>query len=194
MNRINLSLKRVYQRRMKTSSLMVARSAQFTLVNEHLERTRKQRLSFVFSIVPLGALALLLAGCNSNVHYQGKKVEEDDLSKIKQGMHNKQDVARILGSPSTMSAFGDNTWYFISKTTESTAFLNPNIKEQQVVAVNFDTAGVVQQVAEHDITDGKQVDYVERVTETTGQKRSFMQQVFGNFGRMVRKDDPRGPK
>ena len=144
--------------------------------------------------IPATALVLLLAGCSSNTHYQGKKLDPDDLTQIKQGIHNRQDVARILGSPSTMSAFNDNTWYFISKTTETVAFLNPDVKEQQVVAIIFDDAGVVKEIAERDIKDGKEVDYVERVTETTGQKRSFLQQVFGNFGRMIRKDDPRVPR
>ncbi len=35
---------------MKTSSLMVAKSAQFTWVNEHFEYPRKQRFSFFFSV------------------------------------------------------------------------------------------------------------------------------------------------
>ncbi|MEN8237145.1 MAG: outer membrane protein assembly factor BamE [Pseudomonadota bacterium] len=144
--------------------------------------------------IPITGLVLLLAGCSPNVHYQGKKVDPDDLDQIKQGVHNKHDVARILGSPSTMSTFDDRTWYFISKTTEAVAFLNPDVKEQQVIAVVFDDAGLVQEVVERDIEDGKKIQLVERVTETTGQKRSFLQQVFGNFGRIVRKDDPRGPK
>lgn len=154
-----------------------------------------KRADFSFKrTIPLTGLVLLLSGCVSNTHYQGKKVEPEDLTQIKKGMHNKQDIARILGSPSTMSAFNDKTWYFISKTTERVAFLDPSIKEQQVIAVNFDDAGLVQDVVERDIEDGQEIQLVERVTETSGQKKSFLQSVFGNFGRIVRKDDPRGPR
>ncbi len=149
---------------------------------------------FIRNSISVVTLTAFLSACSSNVHYQGKKVEEEDLSQLKTGLHNKQDVARILGSPSTTTGFSDDKWYYVSKTTEAVSFLKPDVKDQQVLALKFDQSGLLREIEEHDITAGKEVDYVERVTSTAGQQKSFFQQVFGNFGRMARQDNGKMPK
>lgn len=133
-------------------------------------------------------LILLLAGCSPTVHHQGKFVEEDTLREIVRGRHTREDVERILGSPSTVATFNDKTWYYISKTTEATSFFTPKVIDQKALAITFDDVGSVKDVRECKLSDAKNIEFVERVTPTTGHSMSFLQQMFGNFGRMNRQD------
>jgi outer membrane protein assembly factor BamE (lipoprotein component of BamABCDE complex) len=127
------------------------------------------------------------------VHHQGKHVDVDDLAKIKAGTHNKNDVLSIVGSPSVDGTFDRKKWVYISKVTETTAFLAPTTAEEEVVAIYFDDNGIVKEVAFHENEDSENIDFVERVTPTSGHSMTFLQQIFGNFGRMSRSDGGVGP-
>ena len=47
----------------------------------------------------------------------------------------------------------------------------------------FDEAGIVDSIGRLNKEDGKQIEYVNRETETAGQKISILQQLLGNVGR-----------
>ena len=130
----------------------------------------------------------LLGACQPSVHNQGKKVELEELEKIEEGKHTKHDVLQIIGSPSTVSSFADNKWYYVYKQTEAMAFLKPDTLEQEVVAIEFGPNEVITKITIMDEKEGKEVDYVERVTPTSGHSASFLNQVFGDFGRVAKKD------
>jgi len=132
--------------------------------------------------------ALALTGCSPKVHHQGKAIEQSELEQIKVNQHSKEDVARILGSPSMQSMFADDRWYYCSKTTETTAFMKPVASEQNVYVINFDKTGKVREIKHLDLDNSQQVSYVNRETPTTGQDTSMLQQLFGNFGRITRGD------
>ena len=140
------------------------------------------------------ALALVIVGCSPMVQHQGKNLDDDDLQQVKSGIHNKEDVMRILGSPSSIAAFDNNKWYYIYKKTEATAFFKPKIAEQKITEIDFTQAGLVAQVKYLDLSDAKDVAYVERITPTSGHSGSFLKQIFGNFGRVARQDGAKGPQ
>lgn len=132
--------------------------------------------------------ALALTGCSPKVHHQGKTIEQSELEQIKVGEHSKEDVARILGSPTMQSMFQDDRWYYYSKTTETTAFLKPVAAESNIFVVNFNKSGKVSEIRYLNLDNSQDVAYVNRETPTTGQDTSMLQQIFGNFGRITRSD------
>lgn len=136
----------------------------------------------------MSCLLLHMVGCSPVIHHQGKLTEEVSLKEIIRGRHTREDVERILGSPSTLATFNDKTWYYISKTTESEAFFTPDVIDQKTIAITFDDAGYVKEIGERKLADAQDVEFVERVTPTTGHSMTFLQQIFGNFGRMTRQD------
>lgn len=133
--------------------------------------------------------ALALSGCSPKIHHQGKAIEQSELDQIKVKQHSKEDVARILGSPTMQSMFQDDRWYYFSKTTETTAFLKPVASEQNIYVVNFDRSGKVSEIKHLNLENSQDVAYVGRETPTTGQDTSMLQQVFGNFGRIATRSD-----
>ncbi|MGE0724998.1 MAG: outer membrane protein assembly factor BamE [Alphaproteobacteria bacterium] len=130
------------------------------------------------------AAALLVAGaCTPIVSQHGHLVEGDRLSEIRPGVTSKEQVREILGSPSTLSTFGDRTWYYISRRTATVAFLPKRVQEQESVAIQFDERGTVTAIRQFDLRDGRQVELVERQTPSVGKELGLMEQLIGNLGR-----------
>ena len=144
------------------------------------------RLSYSSSLcltLAAGALSVALAGCSARIDSRGNLPDPENLSQIKAGQSSREDVSQLLGSPSTVGNFTGETWYYISNRTETTAFFAPTVEERQVVMVRFDDQGKVADLKTLGLEDGKTVEIVDRVTPTSGNEFTFLQQIFGNLGR-----------
>ena len=151
------------------------------------------RLTLRFSVrhVLLGAVsALILAGCSPTIDTRGNLPPASRLSQIKAGEQTREDVAQLLGTPATVSAFGDPVWYYISYRTETSAFFKPEEKDRKVVAVEFDTRGYVKDVRQLGLADGRELQMVDRETPTAGKDLTVLQQLFGNLGRFSKEGTP----
>lgn len=129
-----------------------------------------------------GAL-LAITGCSANYDNTGYVTRPDAMSQLKPGVVTREDVQRLLGTPSSVAAFDDKTWYYIGEKTEQVAFWEPTVLERHVLAVKFDESGVLTDVESHDLKDGKPVQPVVRETPTAGQELTFFEQLLGNLGR-----------
>lgn len=130
------------------------------------------------------ATALIgLIACETVIDVRGFVPDDESLSKIQIGLQSKRDVGDLLGTPSSVSAFGDETWLYISRKTRTVAFLEPKIVEQQVVAIVYDDKGVVSDVRKLELADGKVLRHVARVTPSPGKELSFIEQLIGNVGK-----------
>jgi outer membrane protein assembly factor BamE (lipoprotein component of BamABCDE complex) len=106
------------------------------------------------------------------------------MAEIHAGSTTKDEVAKILGTPSSVSVFNnDKSWYYISRRTAQTAFFEPDVLDQQVYIVNFDDQGVVKAVDHKVLEDGKEITPVARATPAPGRELSFLEQLIGNLGK-----------
>jgi outer membrane protein assembly factor BamE (lipoprotein component of BamABCDE complex) len=137
------------------------------------------------------AAALTLAACTPRIDQRGNKPDEDQVVQINPGVDDKNRVAELIGTPSTISTFSDKTWYYISKRTETTAFFDPDVTDQEVLAIQFDDNGVVQNMKIYGQEDGRQIAYVDRTTPTEGNQLTIIQQLLGNLGRFNPSGDSR---
>ena len=136
-----------------------------------------------FSMLLAGAAALLLAGCTPRIDQRGNKPDEEQVTQIMPGVDDKNRVAELIGTPSTVSTFNDRTWYYISKRTETTAFLDPDVTDQEILAIQFDDSGIVDNMRVYGLEDGRTLAYVDRTTPTEGNELTIIQQLLGNLGR-----------
>ena len=74
-------------------------------------------------------------------------------------------MRRVLGPPSTVSAFDDRTWYYVSKREETVAFFAPKIKNQQVIELLFDDKQVVERIRTYGLEDARKVERISRTTK-----------------------------
>lgn len=129
------------------------------------------------------ALAAGLAACEPRISTHGYVPNEQILSRIEPGLHNRLEVAQFLGTPSTTALFGAETWLYITERREEYAFFHPEIIDQSVIAIAFDERGVVQEIAGYTLEDGIIVDPISRTTPTYGKQLGLLEQLVGNVGR-----------
>jgi outer membrane protein assembly factor BamE (lipoprotein component of BamABCDE complex) len=124
-----------------------------------------------------------LAACSARIDQRGNLLDPDAVLAVQPGIQTKDQVAQLLGTPSTVATFDDKTWYYISKRTETTAFFQPDITDQQVLVVKFNDSNVVEKVQIYGMDDAYEIEPVSRTTPTYGQRLTILQQLFGNIGR-----------
>lgn len=140
----------------------------------------------------LPALALLaLAACSPTIDNHGHRFDSDMAGAIVPGTTSKQDVMRLMGSPSALATFEDNQWYYVAQKTERKSFYQAQITDQQVLAITFDDDGLVKEVERADLTQAEKITPVSDVTPTVGNELSLAQQLLGNIGRFNSDSKPR---
>ena len=149
-----------------------------------LRRGRPQRLRHAWRRgVLFAATALLLPACGNNVQVHGNLPDPELVAELQPGADRREDVAELLGSPSTVSTFEDSRWYYIGQKTSQFAFMRPEVLERSILVVSFDGAGRVDRTRTYTLEDGRDIDPVSRITATEGRDLTVLQQLLGNIGR-----------
>ena len=146
-------------------------------------RRRALPVRYQSAILSAVSATALVAGCATSVEQRGNLPTQDKIAEIHPGSTTKDEVIKILGSPSSVSIFNDKSWYYISRRTEQFSFFDPSVVDQQVYLVNFDDQGVVKAVDHKGLDDGKEIVPVARTTPAPGRELSFLEQVIGNLGK-----------
>lgn len=146
-----------------------------------MNKRRIFRLSTLF----LGAslLALSLSACESRKNTRGNFPDPERVIEIRPGEQSREEVAEILGSPSSVTPFGSDTWYYISQRIETFAFFAPKVMERQIVVVSFDKKGVVSKIDTLGLEKARAIIPVSRKTPTHGNTMTILEQLVGNLGR-----------
>jgi len=124
-----------------------------------------------------------LGACVATVNQRGNLPEPEKFAQIRPGTTTREQVVKILGTPSSTGVFNDKNWYYISRRTKQVAFFDPDVLDQQVYIVNFDATGVVRGVDHKDLKDGRDIDPAPGATPAPGRELTFLEQVLGNIGR-----------
>ena len=152
-----------------------------------MKATKHRR--FGKSLPSLGVCLLLagatvaLSACSDNVQLRGNTPDPEDVAGIQPGVHSRQDIIDLLGSPSTVSTFQDRKWYYIGQKTQQVAFMKPEVLDRKVLVITFDETGLVEGTTNYTMADAQDVDPVDRETPTEGRDLTLLQQLFGNIGR-----------
>ena len=128
--------------------------------------------------------SLVIAGCNPTLRTHGFRYTNNEAPELVPGEDDQASVLAQLGSPSTRGVFETDTWYYISATREELSYLRPTTRERRVFAVRFDDEGVVSEIEEYGLDDGRVVALVERETPTRGRELTLLEQLLGNVGRL----------
>jgi len=117
--------------------------------------------------VSLGVL-IGTAACTPRMDVRGNVAENEDMIQIRQGVTKASEVRKMLGSPSTVSAFDSKTWYYVSKREEALAFFRPTTTQHRIIELRFDNADIVQGIRTYSLKDAREVARVSRVTKADG--------------------------
>ncbi len=106
-----------------------------------------------------------------------------NMDRIKIGVTDKNDVQYLLGSPSSTSTFGEDTWYYIGLKMENSAYLKSEVVDQDILIVKFNENGIVTDIIRKGGEDRRNIAISEDETPTEGNRMTVMEQLLGNLGR-----------
>ena len=132
--------------------------------------------------------ALALSACTPVTANRGNLLEDYQMKDIVVGTDTRDDVIRKIGSPTTISPFDDNVWYYLGQQTEKQGVFDPKVTKERIVVVSFNKEdSKVASVVER--KDGREdVPIVQRATPTSGNEMTFVQQMLGNLGKFNKQD------
>ena len=115
---------------------------------------------------------LLTISCSNNkvVNSHGSNAILLKSNKIEIAKSNKNDVLSILGKPSTVSLFDENSWFFIEREKVNQSlfkFGKSKIRKNNVLEVTFDKYGIVLSKKLYDLEN---MNDLKKVKETTQKK------------------------
>ena len=134
-------------------------------------------------LLPAMVLAGALVACAPTVDIAGYVPNETMIAEIVPGETTRETVLTVLGSPSSTATFDTDSWYYISRTTETLAFFDATVLDQTVLAVDFDEVGVVTGLRRYALDDARDIVPADGRTPTRGRELGLLEQLIGNIGR-----------
>jgi outer membrane protein assembly factor BamE (lipoprotein component of BamABCDE complex) len=148
------------------------------------------RTIFIFAVF----IAVLgLSACAPTVAKRGNMITDEQMAQIVPGTTTREEVAKNLGTPTQVSTFDNTIWYYIGQETEQISFLDPEIVDQKILAIQFTPEGVVSKLSHGDLKYAEAIEPSDDRTPTYGKEVSIMQQLMGNLGRPTIPTDNKGP-
>lgn len=137
-------------------------------------------------VIGAAALALLASaltsGCDTIIDQRGFAATPGSVEKLEVNTQSREDVVRLIGSPSAVATFNPSIWYYISQKQEQFAFFKLQVLEQKVLQLTFNESGRLQSIKNYDLADAKEITMVSRITPTAGKELTVLEQILGNVG------------
>ena len=115
------------------------------------------------------------------VNHNGNMPTEERIAKIKTGS-TKDDVLQVLGAPSAVISFDENTWIYMSSDIKRVAFKKPEEINRDILRLRFNNEDKVVEVARLNKDNGKELTPCTDKTEVKGENLGFFRKYFGGVG------------
>lgn len=127
-------------------------------------------------------VAGLAVGCAPIIEQHGYAPLPEELAEIRPGIDTRETVVSKIGRPASSGIFTDQGWYYVSSQVEKLTYHAPQVTDRRVVAITFHPSGVVADVSEYGLEDGRVIDLATQTTPTYGRQLTILEQAFGNIG------------
>lgn len=138
----------------------------------------QKKAAIVFCFIFVG----LTQGCTPVKSQHGNLLQDYQIETIQAGEHSRSDVLRLLGSPTTQSAFNPDIWYYLGQEMEKRGILDEKVTEERIVRVTFNQQGIVETTELLD-EERQNIPFARGKTPTHGNDLTVAQQLLGNLGR-----------
>lgn len=132
-------------------------------------------------------MLVLLSGCIAVNDHRGRMVDQENLAKLKVNIDDQETVRQTIGSPTFEDKFNPRQWVYVYQYTSRRSFFHPDTINFEVVRAHFNDKGVLTKLDHLQAQTIPEVQPVSRVTETSGHRNTFAQQLLGNFGKYRQK-------
>jgi len=150
------------------------------------------RKLFIFFIITLfiSACTLKKVERHHGVHFLNKKQE-----KLTVNLSNKNDILKLLGSPSTKSTFDNDLWIYIERKTDNsslTKFGNERIIVNNVLLLEINNRGLLESKEFLDLKNMKNLKFAKQTTENQYSKNTFLYDFLSSLRHKI--NDPLGKR
>jgi outer membrane protein assembly factor BamE (lipoprotein component of BamABCDE complex) len=147
---------------------------------------------FIFFIIPLffSTCTLKKVERHHGVHFLDKKQE-----KLTVNQSNKNDILKLLGSPSTKSTFDNDLWIYIERKTDNsslTKFGSERIIVNNVLLLEINYMGLLETKEFLDLTSMQDLKFTEQTTENQYKKNTFVYDFLSSMRQKI--NDPLGKR
>jgi len=134
-------------------------------------------------LLGLAASAALVSACTPSTSFQGFQAIDAKPQDVQVGVDTRDSVRTKLGTPSVVSTFDPDVWYYMSQVTENQSFYRQKLLRREVVAISFNKGGdTVAKVDELTLKDGRVIAFDGHITPTRGRELTIIEQLIGSIG------------
>ena len=142
-------------------------------------------------------ILLYLSSCSLNkvVHHHGVHNLEKKQAQLKINNTNKNDILKLMGPPSTKSAFDTDIFIYIERKSSSsklTKLGKKNLLTNHVLVLEIDNTGILLSKKFFDKNDMNKIEFDPSQTGINYQKKSFIYSFLSSVREKI--DDPLGKK
>ena len=150
------------------------------------------RKLFIFIII-----SLFITACNLKKveKHHGVRFLNIKQEKLKINSSNKNDILKILGSPSTKSTFDNDLWIYIERKTNNTSltkFGSERIMINNVLLLEINSMGLLKKKEFLDLTNMQEINFAENTTENQYKKSTFLYDFLSSLRQKI--NDPLGKR
>jgi outer membrane protein assembly factor BamE (lipoprotein component of BamABCDE complex) len=147
---------------------------------------------FIFFIISLfiSSCTLKKVEKHHGVHFLNKKHE-----KLTVNQSNKNDILKLLGSPSTKSTFDNDLWIYIERKTDNSSivsFGNEKIIVNNVLLLEINNMGLLESKEFLDLTNMQDLKFAKQTTENQYKKNTFVYDFLSSMRQKI--NDPMGKR
>lgn len=126
--------------------------------------------------------AMFVAGCSATYRNHGYIPPESELQEIVVGRDTRATVEETVGPPSSSGVLSEGDFYYVRSRTRTFGMTETREIERQVLAITFDSRGVVENIERFGLENGRVVPLTRRVTSSGVSDVSLLRQLMGNIG------------
>ena len=142
-------------------------------------------------------LSLIVTNCSFKpvVKHHGVPFLEKKQASLIVNITNKNDIKKILGSPSTYSKFDNDTWIYIERKQTQSKLKNlgkMKIYTNNVLVLDIDNYGILRKKEFYNKDDMKNIKIVEATTDGGFKRNSFIYDFMSSMRQKI--NDPLGQR
>lgn len=134
-------------------------------------------------ILSVFVILIAVSACVQNVYKHGSEETLDAFLDLKRKKVKKVLVVDEVGTPSVVSTFNKNIWYYVSTKTKRVSVFKPEVIESRVVQVSFNKSGTVSDIKLYVIDKKRELKFNTGKTPVKGDDAGLFKDFLYNFGR-----------
>ncbi|ADE30338.1 hypothetical protein MA5_00830 [Rickettsia prowazekii str. GvV257] len=138
----------------------------------------KTFITYIFSIL----VFFSLNSCKT-IENRGTSIDDAELIKLESKKLNKMEVVELIGTPTMVPEYSQNTWYYVERVMSQRAWLNPKIQKQKIIKITFDSNNLMKELIVIDDSHKEDIETVREYTKTHGTELNGLQKFVKNLGR-----------